>query len=230
MIRVCSSRESPRSREGGTMKAVLLAFVLAACASAPVSDGEEHAVFSGYAVEPVREAALAAVEDVAHPISVVRVTEAGSVLTDGRIGDCGKHVACKTSTAYPGDGATPWTTIEVRFQDLGQDTAVEVAIEYESCEPGPGCVPERYASSGELEREIFEGIRARLDSAAGSTRPPADHVERRKATDSSALAGRAVVRRALALDDPPDRRPAAPAGLSFPVVDRQELREPAGEA
>ena len=103
-----------------------------------------------------------------HPISVVRVTEAGSVLAEGRIGDCGKHVACKTSTAYPGDGATPWTTIEVRFQDVGEGTAVEVAIEYESCEPGVGCVPERYASSGELERVILEWIQARLDSTGGS--------------------------------------------------------------
>ncbi len=148
--------------------AAFLALVLSACASAPVSEGEQRAVFAGHAVEPVREAALAAVEEAAHPISVVRVTEAGSVLTEGRIGDCGKHVACKTSTAYPGDGATPWTTIEVRFQDVGEGTAVEVAIEYESCEPGVGCVPERYASSGELERVILEGIQARLDSTGGS--------------------------------------------------------------
>jgi hypothetical protein len=149
--------------------ATLLALVLAACASAPVSDGEERAVFAGYSVEPVREAALAAVEEAAHPISVVRVTDAGSVLTEGRVGECGRDVACRTSSAYAGDGATPWTTIEVRFQDLGQDTAVEIAIEYESCEPGPGCVPERYASSGELEREIQEGIRARLESSDRST-------------------------------------------------------------
>ena len=146
----------------------ILVFVLAACASAPLSDGNQRAVLEGYSVAPVREAALAVVEEVAHPISVVRVTDAGSVLTDGRIGDCGKHVACSTSTAYSGDGATPWTTIEVKFLDLGRDTAVEVAIEYESCEPGVGCVPERFASSGELEREILEGIRARLDSTDGS--------------------------------------------------------------
>jgi hypothetical protein len=142
--------------------AALLAFVLAACASAPVSEGEERAVFEGYAVVPVREAALAVVEEVAHPISVVRVTDEGSVLTEGRIGVCGEQVACRTSTAYAGAGATPWTTIEVRFRDHGRDTAVEVAIEYLSCEPGVRCVPERYASSGELERQILEGIRSRL--------------------------------------------------------------------
>ena len=150
--------------------AALLASVCAACASAPVSDGAEHAVFAGYAVEPVRDAALAVVEEVAR--SVVRVTDAGSVLTDGRIGDCGRDVACSTSSLFPGDGATPWTTIEVRFQDLGQDTAVEVAIEYESCGPGVSCVPERYASSGELERQILEGIRARLDSVEEAPRIP----------------------------------------------------------
>ena len=99
--------------------AALLASVCAACASAPVSDGAERAVFAGYAVEPVRDAALAVVEEVARPNSVVRVTDAGSVLTDGRIGDCGRDVACSTSSLFPGDGATPWTTIEIRFQDLG---------------------------------------------------------------------------------------------------------------
>lgn len=150
--------------------AAFLALVLSACASAPVSEGEQRTVFAGHAVEPVREAALAAVEAAAHPISVVRVTDSGTVLTEGRIGDCGKHVACKTSTAYPGEGATPWTTIEVRFQDLGEDTAVEVAIEYESCEPGVGCVPERFASSGELELQILDGMRARLESGSGN--PP----------------------------------------------------------
>jgi hypothetical protein len=146
----------------------IFGFLLAACASAPLSHGEERALFQGYAVEPVREAALAAVEEVAHSVSVVRVTDDGSVLTEGRIGDCGEQVACSTSTLYPGDGATPWTTIEVRFQDLGGDTAVEVAIEYESCGPGVQCVPERYASSGELERQILDGIRARLASGSGS--------------------------------------------------------------
>jgi hypothetical protein len=143
----------------------LLALFLAACASAPVSEDEGRTVFAGYLVAPVREAAVAAVEEIAHPISVVRVTDAGSVLTEGRIGECGRDVACSTSSAYQGDGATPWTTIEVRLEDLGRDTAVGVAIEYESCEPGVGCVPERYASSGELERTILEGIRARLESS-----------------------------------------------------------------
>jgi hypothetical protein len=146
--------------------AALLSLVLAACASVPVSEGEEG-VLAGYSVAPVRDATIAVVEEVAHPISVVRVTDEGSVLTEGRIGKCGDQVTCRTSTAYAGAGATPWTTIEVSFQDLGGDTAVEVAIEYESCEPGVGCVPERLASSGKLERQILDGIRSRL--AGGST-------------------------------------------------------------
>jgi hypothetical protein len=53
----------------------LTAFVFAACASAPFSEGEERVVIEGYVVESVREATLAAVEEVAHPISVIRVTD-----------------------------------------------------------------------------------------------------------------------------------------------------------
>lgn len=147
--------------------AALLSFVLA-CASAPVSEGQERAVFADYAVAPVRDAALAVVEEVAHP-RFVRVTDEGSVLTEGRIGKCGEHLTCRTSTAY-GIIGTFWTTIEVRFRDLGGDTAVEVAIEYESCGPRVGCVPERLASSGKLERQIVDGIRSRL---AGGNAPNA---------------------------------------------------------
>ena len=150
--------------------AALLAFVLA-CASAPVSEGEERAVFAGYAVAPVRDAALAVVEEMAHSRFGVRITDEGSVLTEGGIGKCGEHLTCRTSTAY-GIIGTHWTTIEVRFQNLGQNTAVDVAIEYESCGPGVDCVPERLASSGELEREILEGIRARLVSTEEERRVP----------------------------------------------------------
>ena len=150
--------------------AAFLALILAACASAPVSDeGEGRAVLAGYAVAPVRDAALAVVEEVAHPRLGVRITDEGSVLTEGgMIGKCGEHLACRISTAY-GIFGTHWTTIEVRFRDLGGDTAVEVAIEYESCGPRVDCVPERLASTGKLERQILDGIRSRLDSANGST-------------------------------------------------------------
>ena len=143
--------------------AALFALTLPACASATRSQGDDRTVL-GYAVGPVREAALVVVEDVAHPLSVVRVTHEGSVLTEGWIGACGEQVTCSTPTAYPGYVSSPWTTIEVRFRELGPDTAVEVEIEYESCEPGVRCVPERYASSGELERQILDGIRSRLAS------------------------------------------------------------------
>ena len=149
--------------------AALLALVLAACASAPVSEGEDRAVFAGYAVEPVREAALAAVEEVAHSRHGVRITSEGSVLTEGGIGKCGEHVTCRSSTAY-GIIGEHWTTIEVRFRVVGGDTAVEVAIEYESCgRPRFGCVPERLASTGKLERQILDGIRSRLDSGGGNS-------------------------------------------------------------
>lgn len=129
----------------------MLAFIFAACASAPLFEGDEHVVLEGYAVEPVREVALAVVEEVAHPRFVVRITDEGSVLTEGWIGKCGEHLTCRTSTAL-GIIGVPWTTIEVRFRDLGGDTAVEVGIEYESCGPGVDCVPERLASTGKLER------------------------------------------------------------------------------
>jgi hypothetical protein len=156
--------------EGGMMRtAALLAFVLA-CASARVSEGENRAVFAGYAVEPVRDTALAVVEEVAHSRHGVRVTDEGSVLTDGGIGKCGEHVTCRSSTAY-GIIGEHWTTIEVRFRVVGGDTAVEVAIEYESCgRPRFGCVPERLASTGKLERQILDGIRSRL---AGGNAPSA---------------------------------------------------------
>jgi hypothetical protein len=148
---------------------IVLAFVLTACASAPVTEGEDRAVFAGYAVGPVREAALAAVEEVAHS-RVVRITSEGSVLTEGGIGKCGEHVTCRSSTAY-GIIGEHWTTIEVRFRVVGGDTAVEVAIEYESCgRPRFGCVPERLASTGKLERQILDGVRSRL---AGGNAPDA---------------------------------------------------------
>ena len=122
-------------------------------------------MFAGYAVAPVRDAALAVVEDVAQP-RFVRISDEGSVLTEGRIGQCGEHLTCGTNPVYGIIGSF-WTTIEVRFRDLGEDTAVEVAIEYESCGPRFGCVPERLASSGKLERQILDGIRSHLDSGGG---------------------------------------------------------------
>lgn len=88
------------------------ALVLAACASTPRSEFIDHAVFEGFAVEPVREAARIVVEEVAHPQSVVRVTDE-RVLTEGRIGVCEEHVACGSGTRYPEQNTgTPWTTIE----------------------------------------------------------------------------------------------------------------------
>jgi hypothetical protein len=147
-----------------------------ACASAPRSEGVEHAVFEGYSVKEVREAAMVVVEEVAHPMSVVRVTEEGSVFTEGWIGDCAREVTCAGTVGYqgnPGPGGTPWTTIEVGLRDLGMDTAVEVEIVYEDCDPGVDCQPQRLASTGALERKIVQDIRTRLESpdAAGLVVP-----------------------------------------------------------
>jgi hypothetical protein len=143
-----------------------LALILAACASAPRSERVEHEVFEGYAVAAVREAARAVVMDIAHPMSVVRVTEEGSVLTEGWIGDCAREVACAGTVGFQGIGPrqTPWATIEVRFHGLGTATAVEVETTFEDCEPSVSCQPRLLASTGALERRIVDDIRARLES------------------------------------------------------------------
>jgi hypothetical protein len=145
----------------------VFALILAACASAPRAASVQDQVFEGYAVAAVRDAARAVVEDLAHPMSVVRVTEEGSVITEGWIGDCPREVTCAGILGYqgnPGSRVTPWATIEVGLRDFGTDTAVEVEIVYEDCEPGVGCQPQRLASTGALERRILDHIRARLES------------------------------------------------------------------
>jgi hypothetical protein len=145
-----------------------LMFALAACASAPRAEIAEPVVLEGVAVGPAREAARAVVEEVAHPKSVVRVTEEGSVMTDGHIGRCDEDVICESMVGVSGtgwSGPTPWTTIEVRFDELESGTAVDVEIVYEGCGPRIDCEhPQRLESTGALEREILDRIRARLDS------------------------------------------------------------------
>jgi hypothetical protein len=150
-----------------------LALILAACASTPRSEGIDHAMFEGFAVEPVREAARIVVEEVGHRWSVVRITDTGSVMTEGWIGVCGEQVTCSTRTGYPGAiGRTPWATIEVRFRDLGVDTGVEVEIEYEDCDPDVSCQPELLGSTGVLESQIIDGMRAILRSTSPPDRRP----------------------------------------------------------
>ena len=152
-----------------------LSFVLfvSACASTPPADESYQAIF-GYAVEPVREAAVAAVTEVAHPMSVVRTTDEGSVFTEGWVGACGREVACAGEIGFqgnPGSRMTPWATIEVHFRELGAGTAAEVEIAFEDCDPGVDCQPELLGSTGALERRILDGIRQRLGSPTedGST-------------------------------------------------------------
>lgn len=147
---------------------IAFGLLFVACASAPRSGAVEHAVFEGYPMDAVREAASVVLAEVAHPMSVVRVTEEGSVFTDGWIGDCAREVTCAGRVGYQGNpgraGATPWTTIEVRLRDLAAGTAVEVEIVYEDCDPGVDCQPQRLASTGALEGRIVEDIRTRLES------------------------------------------------------------------
>lgn len=144
------------------------ALVLGACATAPRGEVAEPVVLEGVEVGPTREAARAVVEEVASSESVVRVTMYGSVVTDGYMGRCDKDVICESVVGYSGtgwSGGTPWTTIEVRFEELESGTAVAVEIVYVDCGPRPDCEhPQRLASTGALEREILDGIRAHLDA------------------------------------------------------------------
>lgn len=144
-------------------KIIPLALLLTACASTPTSEGLHEAIL-GYAAKPVRDAAVVVVTEVAHPMSVVRITDDGSVLTEGWAGACGTDVACPTRVGYRGYAGSAWATIEVRFQDLGTATAARVEIEFEDCHPNVDCQPQRLASTGALERQILDGIRARLES------------------------------------------------------------------
>lgn len=141
------------------------ALILTACASTTRTGAMDHAQFEGFAVGPVREAALLVVEEVAHPRSVIRITNEGGVRTEGWIGVCGEQVACPTWSGHSGGGSagSPWTTIQVRFRDAKAGTVVEVEIEYEDCDPDVACQPELLASTGRLERQILDGIRARLE-------------------------------------------------------------------
>lgn len=148
------------------------ALVLAACATAPRAEVPEPVMLEGIEVEPIREAARAVVEEVASTESVVRVTTVGSVLTDGYMGRCGRDVVCEVVMGYSGTGwsrGTPWTTIEVRFNELESGTEVSVEIVYEDCGPRVDCAPQRLASTGVLERRILDGIRARLDPSESLT-------------------------------------------------------------
>lgn len=144
----------------------ILSLILAACASTPHSERVEHELFEGHAVAAVREAAKFVVEEIAHPMSVIRVTKEGGVLTEGWIGDCAREVACAGPVGFQGIGPrqTPWATIEVRFHGLGTGTAVEVETTFEDCQPAVSCQPLLLASTGALERRIVDDIRSRLES------------------------------------------------------------------
>lgn len=150
----------------------LFAGLLAGCASAPRSEFVDQALFRGYTLPEVRETARLVLEEkeIAPCDHVVRAWN-DRVVTDGRIGVCGRDVACGGGAATLNrTTGTPWTTIEVRLQDRGEDTAVRVDIEYVSrshCTMSSlylTCFPEQLGSLGFLERRIIERIRARLTS------------------------------------------------------------------
>jgi len=143
--------------------------LLAACASAPRSEPRDREVLHGYTVEQVREAARGVLEQLAYGQWDVRVHD-HRVLTEGRIGRCDEHVDCGHGTRLEEQTlGSPWSTLEVRFRNLGSPLDVEVAakIEYrehsQSCRYEVDCIPERFGSTGVLERDIVDRIRARLE-------------------------------------------------------------------
>lgn len=145
----------------------------AACATTP--NVPDSAVYPGSTVDEVREAARVVVEEVAHPESVVRVTD-DRVMTEGRFGVCGKHVACGGTADGSVRFGNPWTTLKVGLRDRGSDTAIELDIDYETrrhcSRSDPSCSPARLGSTGVLEQEIIDGIRARLeDGRSGAIEP-----------------------------------------------------------
>ncbi len=168
----------------------MLAFVVA-CATTQQSESYNgnRVVFEGFGIDEVREAARSVVEDVTFPKScrpgkttcrppVVRVHD-NLVVTDGRIGVCGKHVACGESPYPPYfRTGTPQTTIRVELEDLGADTVIEVDIDFETayCIHDPlvqfeaDCMPEVLGSNGVLEQEIIAGIRAALTGESDDKR------------------------------------------------------------
>ncbi|HKY60514.1 MAG TPA: hypothetical protein VJP59_05830 [Gemmatimonadota bacterium] len=153
----------------------LLVLVLTACVSTPQSQFIDHAVFEGFAPEQVRGATRQVLEEIAPSGSKVR-TANDVLLTEGRFGVCGRDVACGSGTQFiQQNTGTPWTTVEVRLLDLGEDTGVDVEIEYETnrhCGDGYAevtCLPEELGSTGFLERRIIDEIRARLEARGDLT-------------------------------------------------------------
>lgn len=151
------------------MRALVIVTLFAVgCASTPEADTVDRAVYEGYTVEQVREAAWSVVTEVTHQ-SKIRVHDR-RVVTEGRLGRCGEHVRCASYHVY-GAIEPSRTTLDLRLHDRGTATAVEVTIEYETeshCrdeqfERDPGCLPQSLSSTGGLEREILDRIRARLE-------------------------------------------------------------------
>lgn len=153
----------------------LLALLVAACASASSSEVIDHAIFEGSAVDEVREAARIVVAEIAGSQTMVRIRD-DRVLTEGRIGVCGRDVVCGGGTLYiQQNTGTPWATIEVHLLDLRKETTVKVEIEYETSSHAHcgdefdriRCQPVSLSSTGFLERKIIAEIRAHLEAEDG---------------------------------------------------------------
>lgn len=90
---------------------VVIALLLAACASAPRDEvpDRERAVYEDVTVEQVRRAAVEALGDVSRFMEPARITDDGRVVAE-----------------YAASG---WTTFDISFEELDSAVVAEVAVE-----------------------------------------------------------------------------------------------------
>lgn len=148
---------------------ILLSVITLRCTTIPRE--YSYSTLEDYSLSTVRDAARLALRDVTPTRSKVRVYH-NRLVVDGRIGECGKHVACGASEASPFDRlGTPWTTITIQLRPVDKGIATEVFIEYLTyC--GFSCHPAPLGSTGVLEQELIEQIQSRLAGSAPTHKPP----------------------------------------------------------
>jgi len=156
-------------------KLAAFSLLLAACASGPRSGFTDRAFLEDRTAEAVREAAQDVVEELVRPRSRVQPRSPvrvypGRLVTEGHIGRCGEHADCGTGTVFEGGSGPAWTTLEIRWSERGEgrrgvelDVDIEYRAVHECYREGVECVPERFGSTGVLEREIVDRVRARLE-------------------------------------------------------------------
>ena len=150
------------------LKVISSTLLLGACTSGLRSSQTHAELFRGVPAERVRAAAQDVIEELTDHETIVRVTKAGDVLTEGRFGVCGVHVMCNSYTRYPGSGGTPWTEVKIHIAERGENTGVVVDVDYETTGHCSGsntalCPAEPLASTGKLEHEILQGISKSID-------------------------------------------------------------------